>query len=99
VEMRCKRDSHLLQNTIQELKNKNNPDDIEEIINEIINLFIYDSELLELTNCDIPTLRQIVQIYVFEHQELRKVNELTKTEKDNIIDDILIECVKYNAQK
>ena len=98
VNVRCKRKPSLITETIEQMQNKND-DSIDLMINEIINMFINDSELMKLTGCDTINLRTVVQNYVFENPELDyKAGQLTDDERENIIDDILAECVKFNAQ-
>ena len=99
VNVRCKRKPALITETIEQMQNKND-DSIDLIINEIINMFVNDSELMNLTGCDTINLRTIIQNYVFKNPDLeQKAGILTIDEKENIIDDILAECVKFNAQK
>ncbi|WP_405265314.1 hypothetical protein [Methanobrevibacter sp.] len=98
VNIHCKRKPNLINDTIEEMQNKND-DSIDLIINEIMNMFINQPGLLELTKCDAINLRTVVQNYVFKNPELEhKANKLTPDERENIIDDILAECVKFNAQ-
>ena len=99
VNVRCKRKPALITETIEQMQNKND-DSIDLIINEIINMFVNDSELMNLTGCDTINLRTIIQNYVFKNPDLeQKAGILTIDEKEDIIDDILAECVKFNAQK
>ena len=77
------------------------PDEaLENIIDEISNWIIIQPKLLKMAGGNPIRIQTVVQKYVLSNPEIEdKIQNITDNNKNKIIEEIMVECVKFNAQK
>ena len=99
VEVRCNLNPDLLTKTIRIMQGV--PDEaLENIIDEISNWIIIQPKLLKMAGGNPIRIQTVVQKYVLSNPEIEdKIQNITDNNKNKIIEEIMVECVKFNAQK
>lgn len=97
VEVRCNMNPDLLNKTIRIMRGV--PDEaLENIIDEISNWIIIQPKLLKMAGGNPIRIQTVVQKYVLSNPEIEnEINNLTEKDKNKIIEEIMVECVKFNA--
>ena len=98
VEVRCNMNPDLLNKTIRIIRGV--PDEaLENIIDEISNWIIIQPKLLKMAGGNPIRIQTVVQRYVLSNPEIEdKIPNINDKDKNKIIEHIMIECVKFNAQ-
>ena len=98
VEIRCSMNPDLLNKTIRVMRGV--PDEtLENIIDEISNWIISQPNLLKMAGRNPIRIQTVVQKYVLSNPEIEnEIHNLSERNKNKIIEDIMVECVKFNAQ-
>ena len=88
----------LLNKTIRIMRGVSD-DVLENIIDEISNWIIIQPKLLKMAGGNPIRIQTVVQRYVLSNPEIEdKIPNINDKDKNKIIEHIMIECVKFNAQ-
>lgn len=98
VEVRCSMNPDLLNKTIRQIQGV--PDGaLENVIDEISNWIIVQPKLLKMAGGNPIRVQTVVQRYVLSNPEIEdKINNVNDSDKNKIIEEVMVECVKFNAQ-
>ena len=98
VEVRCNMNPNLLKKTVRAISKTPN-DTLENIIDQISNWIIVQPNLLKMAGGNPIRIQTVVQKYVLSNPEIEdKIQNINDDDKNKIIEEIMVECVKFNAQ-